>query len=466
MKFLIVALVAFIILRIPSLYEPHWYGDEGVYAAITYGIENGRQLYVNLWDNKPMLIYWLYGLGDASNRLLFIRLLNMSVGIVSLIGLHFLLKKFKVNTAAHAIGLGIFVYLMGFPILEGNITNAENLFIPLTILGYLAILQKKPFYTVSGLLFGIGFMLKFHPIFDFAAVLLYLLITRKKLKHTVLLIAGFALPNILQYIYWHFNGNLMPALQTIFFNNFGYTQSYSSGVRSLPLKTAVLGLASLALAKKYLDDTVSPKKLLIVLMVMFEAYGVLFGGRQYLHYMIQIVPAAVIAGALIAQKIQKSNGVTQLKYIIGTTFVVFLFLNIFYQGEGEATRQSIPKYYGKFYDYATGKEPYFLHGTDEVFANVDHALQKYHSKNIYVYSNNAWIYDVLQIVPPAKVVVAYHRWFIPDGEFINSLKEAKTDIILMEVGMESYDKLNEYLVQEYRFSEQVENYDVWFRDQK
>lgn len=59
-----IAVTAFIILRLPSLFEPHWYGDEAVYAAVAHAIEKGRTLYVDVWDNKPPGIYFIYMIGD------------------------------------------------------------------------------------------------------------------------------------------------------------------------------------------------------------------------------------------------------------------------------------------------------------------------------------------------------------------------------------------------------------------
>ncbi len=462
LKLLVSALAAFIILRIPSLFEPHWYADEGIYAAITYGLEHGKQLYVNLWDNKPLLIYWLYGLGDATNRLLFIRLLNLCAGVISIVGIHLMLNHLKVHKKIHALSLAALVFLIGSPLIEGNITNAENLFIPLTIFGYYAILQKKPLYALSGLLFGVGFLLKFHPVFDFAAVLLYLLVTRHKFKHIAVTIAFFILPNMLQYLYLYFNGNLIPALQTIFLNNYGYTQSFSFGVRSLSFKTLLLVFLLIPLIALYLRKKISINQLLIGFMVLFEAYGVLFGGRQYLHYMIQVVPGFVLLSSVVMQKMSITRLKSQAMYLVVFLALVTGFLKLFFYGEGKAVLQS-PSYYIDFYRFASGQQSYFLYPTDETLRNVDNALAKYQTRNIFIYTNNPWIYDVLEIVPPTKIVAGYHRTFIAPGEFMDSLRNAKTDLIVIDSNADPYDALDEYVANEYAFVERVDYYDVWER---
>ncbi|MBP6098670.1 MAG: hypothetical protein KA477_01670, partial [Candidatus Levybacteria bacterium] len=50
-------IVFFVILRLPSLIEPIWYADEGIYEVIAHAMHNGRVLYSEVWDNKPPLLY-------------------------------------------------------------------------------------------------------------------------------------------------------------------------------------------------------------------------------------------------------------------------------------------------------------------------------------------------------------------------------------------------------------------------
>ena len=90
---LILSIIIFIILRIPSLAEPHWYGDEGVYAGVAYAMENGKVLYTQVWDNKPPGIYFLYMMGNSENRLMVIRILNILAGVLSIAGIADVYKR-------------------------------------------------------------------------------------------------------------------------------------------------------------------------------------------------------------------------------------------------------------------------------------------------------------------------------------------------------------------------------------
>ena len=60
--YLILGLILFttFILRFPSLFEPFWYGDEGIFAAVARNLNLGGTLYQTAWDNKPPAIYLTY----------------------------------------------------------------------------------------------------------------------------------------------------------------------------------------------------------------------------------------------------------------------------------------------------------------------------------------------------------------------------------------------------------------------
>ena len=51
-----VLLIVFI-LRIPSFFEPYFYGDEMIYLAIGNALRDGVELYKEIFDHKTPLIY-------------------------------------------------------------------------------------------------------------------------------------------------------------------------------------------------------------------------------------------------------------------------------------------------------------------------------------------------------------------------------------------------------------------------
>src|SRR3989344_509559 len=58
--FLFIILLFIFVMRFPSLFEPFWYGDEGIFAAVARNLNLGGVLYETAWDNKPPMIYLTY----------------------------------------------------------------------------------------------------------------------------------------------------------------------------------------------------------------------------------------------------------------------------------------------------------------------------------------------------------------------------------------------------------------------
>ena len=126
-----------IFLRIPSLFEPWWYGDENIYGAVAQAIMNGKRLYVQVWDNKPPLIYLIYGLNYLvfGNNLLTLRFFN---GILALLGTFsfFRITRFFDIPKKISKFATIFYVLISTILFEGTIFNGENIFVPLVLAGF------------------------------------------------------------------------------------------------------------------------------------------------------------------------------------------------------------------------------------------------------------------------------------------------------------------------------------------
>src|SRR3989344_7567833 len=96
--FLLFTAFLFFLLRFPSMFEPYWYGDEGVYQALGLGMDNARVLYRDIFDNKPPFLYILYGIFDSDQFLL--RLSSLVFGIFSVVLFFKLSQKLLNNKRA------------------------------------------------------------------------------------------------------------------------------------------------------------------------------------------------------------------------------------------------------------------------------------------------------------------------------------------------------------------------------
>ena len=217
------------LLRLPSLFEPYWYGDEGIYLTIGQGLRQGLVLYRDIYDNKPPLIYLLAALSGSLFWFRFI-LLVWSVITVAFFGK--LAKTFfSKNEKLSFLLTAFFAVLTSLPALEGNIANAENFFIGLIIAGVWFFWQKK--YRGAGLFMGLAFLFKFPPLFDFAALLFFILLSleekkdfQNKRREILSLLGWFLLPFLITIIYSILRGNFVQYIESAILANFSYTLSW------------------------------------------------------------------------------------------------------------------------------------------------------------------------------------------------------------------------------------------------
>jgi len=110
--FLIFISVIFFLLRLPSLFEPYWYGDEGIYQAVAILINNGEKLYSGAWENKPPLLLAIYAFFNSDQFIL--RSLSLIFGLISVWFFFLIAKKlFPLSKYAAIISTSIYVLLFG-----------------------------------------------------------------------------------------------------------------------------------------------------------------------------------------------------------------------------------------------------------------------------------------------------------------------------------------------------------------
>src|SRR6266702_1389868 len=84
---LITLCFVFAFLRLPSLIEPYWYGDEGIYEVVGKAMNQGHLLYRDIWDNKPPLLYVMYALSQGDQPT--IKTVSLIVWILTIIAFFF-----------------------------------------------------------------------------------------------------------------------------------------------------------------------------------------------------------------------------------------------------------------------------------------------------------------------------------------------------------------------------------------
>ena len=257
-----------VLLRLPSLFEPFTYGDEGIYLTLGLAIRKGLVLYRDIHDNKPPLLYLLAALSGPNfanfRAILF-------VWSLTTIGVFFLLAKkiFSQNQKSVIVSTSLFAILTSVHNFEGNIGNAENFMLLPTLLGIYLILEVldkrrlgdarvsnvKQLLSASpadlrgsfslffaGIMFSFATLFKIPAAIDFLAVLVFMgfIFLRSKKRylspityHLSTFFLGLTLPILVTVIYYAIEAALNQYLSAAFFQNIPYLTSWGTGSQSL-----------------------------------------------------------------------------------------------------------------------------------------------------------------------------------------------------------------------------------------
>lgn len=427
----------FTFLRIPSLIEPHWYGDEGIYQVVGRALLSGKILYQEIWDNKPPFLYIIYAItvGD----LYAVKLLSLISGVLSVLAFYLLSTKLFVKNTTRYFAVFTYAILFGTPLLEGNIANAENfMMLPVILAGYYILYyrqsRKVGQLVVSGLLLSIVISTKIVGIFDFLAFTTFLLIAdysekiKFKFKPYFLYLVALTPPFIIFSIYFFVNGAFIDFVNAVFIQNVSYVgeeNSFLIPMGTLVFKTILLTLFILLLT--FLSKKITKVTLFIYLWVGFGIYNALFSDRPYTHYLLVLLPAfCLLVGHFLEHQ---KNKVTFLLILIILFFAYFHF---------KVYKKTISYYYN-FVTFVTNKtdiisyERFFDSNTprDYTIANFINSNASSNDE-VFLWSDSAQIYALSNKLPISKYIVAYHIKFYKNADIITreKIEQAKPKYII------------------------------------
>lgn len=486
-KILLLIITAVFLLRIPSLLEPMWYGDEAIYVTIGQKINNGGLLYVDIFDHKTPGIYYLAAwalkfLGETIWSFKF--LLTLWI-IPTLIAFYFLAKEiFDKRTAIFSV-LTLAV-LTTTPAFEGNIVNSEILMILPTTLGFLFGLKKK--YFIAGIFFSLSILLKFPGIFDFGAFFIFVALSLNKerflvvFENLVKLTLGLAIPFGLTFIYFAFQGALSTYINTAFlFNltyiNYGNEFIIKNGllvVKALPLIAVAFYFFWRVFSKngKRLNHNVGVKELLVI-WLMFSYYGAIFGGRPYIHYLIQpIAPLSIIIGRTLSSTEFRKLGLSLtvitivLSLLLGflpnlnPTYYTNFFKFVFNRTTTQEYRNSFDSNTSRNYSIAN-----FVTGclVDKDVESCE-KLRSTEDDQIYVWANQPSVYFLSQRDPATKYITAFHILGSDSAKKETILELRKKEpkfIIVDDKGPTLFSELDSLIKRRYNLFAVSEDYSIY-----
>lgn len=425
----LIIICGFFVLRLPSLIEPYWYGDEGIYQIIGRALRHGRILYSGIWDNKPPLLYLIYAAFDGNQ--FWIRVFSLFIGILTLLAFFFLVRKLFKKQTRSLILTGIFGLCLATPLLEGNIANAENfMLLPIILAAFLLYRETEKRHTdvrflfISGLLIGMAFITKIVAVFDLTAFFVFAFLLfmqgrtfQKKLlsqlgdftKISAVYLLGFLIPFILCCLYFIAVHAFYPFFTAVFSSNIGYvgygnTFLIPQGLLIIKL-IFLLGFCLLLLRFR---DKITKPTLFILTWLAFSLFNAFFSERPYTHYVLVLLPSLILFIGWVFTA--STNYAKTVRVVLG----VILLAIILHSFQIYSIKR-IASYYNNYLSFVSGRKSitayrsYFDPGTPGTY-NLS-LFVKSNTKPpdaIFVWGNNAQIYVLSDKLPPGRFTVAYH----------------------------------------------------------
>lgn len=423
--FLIISSFVFFLLRLPSLFEPYWYGDEGIYQVIGIALRNGRLLYRDIWDNKPPFLYLIYAFFNGDQ--FWVRLFSLIIGVLTVIAFYVLATNLFENRRKIIFwSTGIFTVLFGLPLIEGNIANAENFMLLPIIAGAILVFRNTNRQLLAGFLISLAFLTKIVALFDFAAFFLFLLFInapldfkitfsnlKKEIKKLLPFILGFTTPILATALFFLFKGAIKDFLSASFFQNVGYVGYGNKFI--IPQGFLILKLIILTSFSFYiflLRTKIGKTALFIFLWFAFSLFDSFFSQRPYTHYVLMMLPSfCLLIGLIFADK-----KLTKFTGFLTVITLILVINNFWFYGK-------TIYYYQNFVSFITGnKSVYSYRNFFDAKTPRDYELVQFikshasKNDNIFIWGNNAQVYALSEKLPPGRYAVAYHITGYSDGD--------------------------------------------------
>lgn len=412
-RFLFLCILIFLILRLPSLFEPNWYGDEGIYLVLGQGIRKGLVLYSQIHDNKPPTLYLLATLAQTVFGFRLLLLLWMVPTIYSF----YLLANKILSPSLTKVATLVFLIITSIPFVEGNIANAEIFMLLPTILAIYLFLFKNRFF-IPGLLLGFAFTIKVPVAVEFAFVFAYsfFFFTKQRWLNLAKLAIGFFFPISLYLLYYYLQGVASEFLFAALLQNFGYLSSWAAGSHSGSSTSSGLLTRGLILAVSwgliYVYSRYHKKNLISVFLLGWFAstlFGALLSSRPYPHYLIQLLPPLSLI-------------VFSYKHLKALIFIPIIFI-IFSVVKYKFYFYPVLSYYQNF--YFKSNNPNFFNQNLENTQKIADFIKSRTSPTdkIYVWGDDPFVYVASDRLPVGRFTVAYH--VVDFNQYLYTINEFK-----------------------------------------
>ncbi|NQU88265.1 MAG: glycosyltransferase family 39 protein [Mariniphaga sp.] len=338
-------IITSVILRFYSFFPAVMDHDESTYLIIGRDLAQGKQMYTDVMDTKPVGIFLIYSFFHyIFGYSIFLTRLFVAVMIGATAHLIYLASIKLINEKSPAFAAAI-IYLFYTSIWTkfGVGPNAELFFNLTTISGFFFFLKHKKWsYSAAGLLFGIGFMIKYLVLFDFIFLSAFFLIRELSLNKWrigktsflkyVFAGIGFSIPFLATNLYFYLGSNFEAFKYITYELPSKYGQGHNNMKYLLFLLDFLVRFLPISIMLFYaLFSKVKMLKKWQLQMFLFWIVGILIAmylpGKNFGHYSIQLmIPLSLITGLYFHPNLNKGR---VLQLITGKKYGIYFLLASF-----------------------------------------------------------------------------------------------------------------------------------------
>lgn len=323
-------LVAFLI-RFPFFFRDYIDRDESTFILLGQSLVDGNLPYTELWDLKPPLIYYFFGLLIYLSGKSFIAI--RIAGTLLVAATAFLTYRIArpLSNAPIAVIAGLLcVYLCSlFGSLQGVMSEHISTFI--FILGVYMLIRAQHWWNVllSGLIFGLALMAKVNLGYAIALLIAYYgwkWISTKPREDPffimIFLSSGIFLGIGICFVPYLVSGDATLWVDAVF----KAPLAYADATRGSYLKVLPLGIFTVLFIliawKKNLLDLSKPRLQIVVILLLGIIFSFIRSGKINGHYLIQVYPLYLIVLSVIIYTIKPK--ITQKASLVAAIILLLL----------------------------------------------------------------------------------------------------------------------------------------------
>jgi hypothetical protein len=303
------------LLRLPAFHPGYFARDESIYLLCARRMVSGGIMYVDAWDHKPPVIYWIYTLFQycfGSWSLFFIRIATCLYLFWACWLFNQILLNYRISRQFSIMGAALLAFIYSTPWYTLELNGELLLLLPMLLicnrLISFGVEEKKHWESLFeiGILLGLCITIKLQAAFFCLSIFFaYITITTPKLSEITTLVGGILVWLLACVLILFYRGAWSSFWDIGFLYNFDYirigkhpgeTVSWLNIIEvfkfwGLYVVLGLLGFITFRL--QYFRTVIRQRRVEIIfgLWLLFSLPVVLLGGKRlYLHYFLLTMP--------------------------------------------------------------------------------------------------------------------------------------------------------------------------------